>query len=398
MRVALAVARFPPHVGGAERYAAKLVEGLAARGHAVHVFTARHPGRRRTPHAAPRLDGAGGPLPYAVREFRAVSPPGLGYTLWPGLVHPAILRDLGRADVLHAVGLSSLCTLAWLAIGRLLRKPLVLTALYHPPYANVRPRLNAAYDRTAGRFILRGYDAVVVHSSTERHALLRHVSRNPCARLASMPLPPSLEGVPPGASFRARHGLRGRFLALCAGRIDSHKGLPTLLAAAAGLERDGSMPDLAVAIAGPSEAWYRLPPETRDLASRLRRIVTFTGTLSDPELAAAYAESDVVVVPSRYESYGFSIVDALSRGTPVISTRTGAAPDLILPGENGYLFDYGNVAELKRLLVAARVCATGMRHRARASVEGLSWRRTLDEVLATYGEVCRRSARCRPPL
>lgn len=393
MRIALAVARFPPHVGGAERYAARLADELAARGHGVRVYTARHPGRSRPPHAAPRIDGTRSPLPYTVRGFRALAPPGSGHALWPGLVHPAILRELGGADVLHAVGFSSSSTLAWLVAGRLLRKPLVLTALYHPPHANVRPRLNAAYDRTAGRLILGVHDAVLVHSSVERRALLRHVSPDPRTRLRSMPLPPSLEGVDPGGSFRGRLGLGGRYLALCVGRIDSHKGIATLLAAAGALGREGSLPELAVAIVGPGEAWYRLPPSARDLAVRLRHVVTFAGTLPDPELAAAYAESDVVVLPSRYESYGFSIVDALSRGTPVISTRTGAAPDVIRPGENGYLFDYGDVAELKRQLALVRAGARGMRQSARASVEGLSWRRTVDEILGIYGEVGRRFAR-----
>lgn len=376
MRVALAVARFPPHVGGAERYASRLAAGLAALGHGVRVYTARHPAR--------------GPLPYDVRELGAVAPPGSGYPIWPGLAHPAILRELRGADVLHAVGLSSSCCLAWLAMGRVLGKPLVLTALYHPPHANVRPRLNAAYDRTAGRLILRGYDAVLVHSSTELRELRRHVAGWPRARLRSMALPPSLEGVAPGAPFRDRHGLRGRFLTLYAGRIDSHKGLPTLLAAASELDREGAMPELAVAVAGPVEAWYRLPPDVRELAVRLRHVVTFVGALSDPELAAAYAESDVVVVPSRYESYGFGIVDALGRGTPVFSTRTGAAPDLIHAGENGYLFDYGDVPELKRLLLLARRGAASMRAAAAATGAHLSWPRTVGAVLAVYAEACGR--------
>lgn len=69
----------------------------------------------------------------------------------------------------------------------------------------------------------------------------------------------------------------------------------------------------------------RRQAEERGLAER----VTFAGDLDAPTLAAAYDCADVFVLPTRYEGYGMAVAEAVARGLPVISTRTGAIPDLI---------------------------------------------------------------------
>jgi glycosyltransferase involved in cell wall biosynthesis len=79
---------------------------------------------------------------------------------------------------------------------------------------------------------------------------------------------------------------------------------------------------------------------TRDLATvqRLRdqrrsdglgdRIV-LTGDLGAPDLDALYDRADLFVLPTLHETYGMAVAEALARGVPVVSTRTGAIPDLV---------------------------------------------------------------------
>jgi glycosyltransferase involved in cell wall biosynthesis len=79
---------------------------------------------------------------------------------------------------------------------------------------------------------------------------------------------------------------------------------------------------------------------TRDLATVQRlwdqrhadglddRIV-LTGELDEPDLDALYDRADLFVLPTLHETYGMAVAEALARGVPVVSTRTGAIPDLV---------------------------------------------------------------------
>ena len=373
MRVALAVHRSPPFVGGSEGYAGRLAQGLAERGHEVVVYTTTHPARP--------------PLAYRVRDLRPVAVPGYPYIVWPELLRPRVVREVATAEVLHAINFTSFAAVAWLMIGRLFRRPLVLTTFYHPPPATGRPALAALYDRTAGRLIVDGYGALLVHSAAERRELREHVTVRPKARMHELTCPSILDGVTPRGSFRHAHRLEAKFVVLYVGRDDPHEGGWSLVRAGAELRAEGTLPELALVMVGSfGQAHLRSADPRRPITQPIGA-VHFVGPLPAGELAAAYAESDVVVVPSAYESYGLVVVEALSYGTPVISTRTGAAAAFVRPGETGFLFDYGDVAELKRLLLEMRATARQMRTAAHRAVAHLSWDRTVDETIAAYREV-----------
>ena len=373
MRVALAVHRLPPSVGGSEGYASRLAQGLAERGHDVVVYTTANPERP--------------PLPYRVRDLRPVVVPGWPFVVWPDLLRPPLVREVAAADVLHAINFTSFSALAWLLIGHRFRRPRVLTTFYHPPRATGRDALAALYDRTAGRLIADGYDALLVHSAAETREIRRHVTLRPRARVHEVTCPPVLEGVPPQGSFRRTHGLETKFVVLYVGREIPHEGAWSLLRAAAELHAEGTLPELALVLVAPfgRASWWSAA--IRSTTTAPAGAFNFLGPLTSQALAAAYAESDVVVVPSAYESYSLVVVEALSFGTPVISTRSGAAAAFVRPGETGYLFDYGDVAALKRLLLEMRACGPRMRVAARGAVTHLSWDRTIDETVAAYRDV-----------
>lgn len=112
----------------------------------------------------------------------------------------------------------------------------------------------------------------------------------------------------------------------------------------------------------------RLPhPHARFLiAGECRDPEKFTGSYSEASLAAAfggdtrlrylgyldrvedlYRASDVVVVPSRWqEPLGLINLEAGACRTPVVATRSGGIPEIVVDGENGFLVDIGDVAAL----------------------------------------------------
>ena len=62
---------------------------------------------------------------------------------------------------------------------------------------------------------------------------------------------------------------------------------------------------------------------------RLDQRVCFSGPQADAELARSYAAADVLVLPSRAESYGMVIAEALARGLPVVATAVGGVPEAL---------------------------------------------------------------------
>ena len=73
------------------------------------------------------------------------------------------------------------------------------------------------------------------------------------------------------------------------------------------------------------------------------------GSVDAAHVAEFYDRSDVLVLPTFYEGYGMAVAEALARGIPVVSTRTGAIPDLV-GTEAGVLVPPGDEAALAEAL------------------------------------------------
>ncbi len=70
----------------------------------------------------------------------------------------------------------------------------------------------------------------------------------------------------------------------------------------------------------------RLRQKLRDAA--LTERVTLAGEMSEGELAACFQSADLFVLATRHEGYGMAVAEALAHGLPVVSTRTGAIPEI----------------------------------------------------------------------
>lgn len=122
----------------------------------------------------------------------------------------------------------------------------------------------------------------------------------------------------------------GRFL--CVGAVTALKGHDVLVDALAGLEGGAWSCVCAGALDVDFGFARRLRCRIADtgLAGRVR----LTGALSAPELAAAYGESDLLVLPSRQETYALVVTEALARALPAVATDVGGVPEA-LAGEGG---------------------------------------------------------------
>ncbi|GJG88440.1 hypothetical protein tb265_36210 [Gemmatimonadetes bacterium T265] len=93
-------------------------------------------------------------------------------------------------------------------------------------------------------------------------------------------------------------------------------------------------------------------------------------------MARIYAESDVCCLPSLSDAFGHVLLEALACGTPVIGTVNTAAPDLVTPGENGFVVPIRDVDALLRTLTWCYEnpdALAHMRAAARRRAEQCSW-------------------------
>ncbi len=67
--------------------------------------------------------------------------------------------------------------------------------------------------------------------------------------------------------------------------------------------------------------------------------VHMAGFLRGEELATAFASGDVFVMPSRTETLGLVVLEAMSAGLPVVGARAGGIPEMIVDGVTGALFE-----------------------------------------------------------
>ena len=87
------------------------------------------------------------------------------------------------------------------------------------------------------------------------------------------------------------------------------------------------------------------------LAQRTSAPIHFAGFLNQTEIRQAYAESDVLVLPSDSETWGLVVNEAMTAGRPcIVSDQVGAGPDLVESGLTGDSFEMGNVPALARLM------------------------------------------------
>jgi len=73
----------------------------------------------------------------------------------------------------------------------------------------------------------------------------------------------------------------------------------------------------------------------------------------DQRLSVLYSMADVFIIPSLQEAFGQTAIEAMACGTPIVGFNTGGIPDMVRPGETGWLAKTGNVRSLRQAIESA---------------------------------------------
>jgi glycosyltransferase involved in cell wall biosynthesis len=166
-------------------------------------------------------------------------------------------------------------------------------------------------------------------------------------------------------------------LLLCVGRLSAEKDLESIKPI---LE---AMPHARLALVGDG-------PHHKALKHHFAGFPVFiAGFLHGEELAQAYASSDIFVMPSRTETLGLVVLEAMSSGLPVVAARAGGIPELIQDGISGYLFDDGKQAlALVQSLVRSPERRRTIGEAARVHASHASWKAATCQLVQQYQKAC----------
>jgi colanic acid/amylovoran biosynthesis glycosyltransferase len=159
-------------------------------------------------------------------------------------------------------------------------------------------------------------------------------------------------GIRPELLERRRHEGPGPEL-LFVGRLAEVKGVAVLLEAL--VEVSKAHPDVHLTVVGDGPERARFEARTARLG--LERHVTFAGYLSQAEVAAQLARTDVFVLPSYAEGVPVTLMEAMGAAVPVVATQVGGVSELVDHGSNGYVVRPGDPAPLADCLT--RLIADG---------------------------------------
>lgn len=370
MRICLITGIFPPDIGGPATYVSRLAAALRAQGHAVCVVTQG-------------TTSADDP-PDVTRISRAYALP---LRLW--LIFWTLLKQGRDCQVWYINGLEVPAVLA----GKLLRKRLIMKivgdyaweramnqgltsdridAFQHTPQSwkvEWHKRLRAWYTRQVAQVITPSrYLKQLVCGWGVPEERIRVIYN------AVEALPDDLESRP---DARQQLGLPAeRIYLVTVARLVAWKGIDQLIRILRELDEHVH---LLVLGDGPEKNRLTEFAVTMNVAHR----VVFAGTLTRRQVLRYLRAADVFVLHTAYEGFSHVLLEAMLVGLPVITTAVCGNPELVVPGKNGLLCDYGNTELLTaqiQSIIRDHALAKRLIDEGQHTAQQFSWNRLLDQT------------------
>jgi len=244
---------------------------------------------------------------------------------------------------------------------------------------------------------IMGYaDGIIAPSPWEKKQMVKGYGAEP-SKIRVIPCGVDLnlfQPIPAGSAKRSLGLCRKKFV-LFVGRIDAVKGIDNLIRAIHHLSLPGqSGPEVRlIVIGGELDADPRT--QNREML-KLRRLVArlnleervaFWGSQRQDLLPYFYSAAEALVLPSRYESFGMVVLEAMACGAAVIASRVGGLPYTVENGRTGFLIPEGDwqlLAARIREVIQKPALKKKLAQAAMSKVRQFSWSEITQKVLSFY--------------
>lgn len=376
LRVALVTETYPPEINGVAMTLGRMVDGLLARGHRVHLVRPRqHPAE-------------------ALREREALDESlvqGMSIPRYAGLkfglpARNALIRlwSSKRPDVVHV---ATEGPLGWSAVSAARRLRLPVSSDFHTNFDHYSRHYGLSWLRQPVAAYLRRFHNRTEATYVPSRGLARRLAEKGFRRVEVISRGVDCALFSPRRrddALRAAWGVRPDELAVIGiGRIAPEKNLAATLRCFDAINRDHPSARLILVGDGPSRAGLQ----------SARPDVVFAGMRHGEDLAAHYASADLFLFPSQTETFGNVTLEAMASGLPVVAYDYAAAEEVVRHRENGLVAPFGDEATLvdhARLAARDRALARSLGRAARDTALTLDWDRIHDAFAHALARVAAR--------
>lgn len=137
---------------------------------------------------------------------------------------------------------------------------------------------------------------------------------------------------------------------LFVGGIEPRKGLHVLIDAIKIVKQD--IPDVRLHIVGgirKKDYFTKIYEKIKDY--NLLKNVIFKGAVAEEKLIKEYSEAAIFILPSKEESLGIVLLEAMATETPIIASNIGGIPYIVSDGSNGYLVKFGDYETMAKYII-----------------------------------------------
>ncbi|MEH2331936.1 glycosyltransferase family 4 protein [Nostoc sp.] len=368
MRIALFTETFLPKVDGIVTRLRHTVDHLQRSGNQVLVIA---PDGGITEHKGAKVYGVTGfPLPLYPELKMALPRPAIGY----------ILEEF-KPDIIHVVN-PAVLGLSGIFYSKILKIPLV--ASYHTHLPQYLQHYGLGMLEGFLWELLKGAHNQAALNLCTSTAMIEELTAHGIERVDLWQRGVDTELFHPDlASVEMRSRLSKNHpespLLLYVGRLSAEKEIERIKPI---LE---AIPQACLALVGDG-------PHRQALQKHFAGTNTyFVGYLMGQELGSAFASADAFIFPSRTETLGLVLLEAMAAGCPVVAARSGGIPDIVTDGVNGYLFEptadvQGALAATVRLLEQKQQRDI-IRQNARQEAESWGWAAATKQLQDYYQKV-----------
>lgn len=327
MKILQVIQVFSPMHGGSAEVAYHLSKELAKRGHEVTIYTSDFKLTQEYMNCIPEVKVCSFKTWLNLAKFYVT----------PGMIKSA-KEEIKHFDVIHMHNYRTFQNIIVHHYAKKCGIPYVLQAHGDLPRMIEKQRLKKLYDLVFGYGILRDATKVIALTKTmvEQYKQMG-VNEN---RIAIIPNGVDLfeyNNLPEEGGFRKKYSIiDDEKIILYLGRIHKGKGIDLLVKAFVDLIKE--LDDAKLVITGPDDGFLStLKGQIEDL--KIADRILLTGPLFGREKLEAYVDADVYVLPSIYETFGVTVLEACACGTPVIVTDRCGIADFV-GGNVGYVVEY----------------------------------------------------------